>query len=72
MTDANDLIDLSFLVEPDVQFENRVRPSPEARERFKMQDKNHRTVPADLIWKIFWSDEFQADRPSVRAPAFRN
>jgi hypothetical protein len=72
MVDVSEPIDLSFLLEPDVQFENRVRPTDEALERFKMIDANHRTVTADAIWKVFWSDEFQADRPSMRAPAFRS
>jgi hypothetical protein len=56
--------DFDFLLENDVQFENRVSPAAEAKERFGMSDSNHRNVAAKDVWRVFWSPEFQKNRSS--------
>jgi hypothetical protein len=56
--------DFDFLLEADVQLENCVRPSDEARRRFKMTDDNHRQVTGKRVLELFWSDEFRKDLPS--------
>lgn len=58
-------VDLDFLVEPSVQFENRVSPTSDAKERFEMKDPNHRHVTGQNVLDHFWSAAFQSDRPSL-------
>ncbi|MEQ1537886.1 MAG: hypothetical protein ABL928_03080 [Sphingorhabdus sp.] len=53
-----------FLLEADVQLENRVRPTEEARGRFKMADDNHRHVSGKSVLDVFWSNDFRRNLPS--------
>ncbi|HEY0312315.1 MAG TPA: hypothetical protein VGC56_07435 [Allosphingosinicella sp.] len=70
MSDRKAPVDFGFLLEADVQFENRVSPADEAKKRFVMSDQNHRNVSGEDVWRVFWSEEFQANRPStVTEPA---
>ncbi len=64
MTTKKNPIDLGFLLKPDVQFENRIVPTEEAAERFRMADDNHRHVDRARLLEIFWSKMPEGDRPA--------